>query len=37
MADAELIFGRDTDGKYKQALNKIGIDLGMLSSEAGHA
>jgi putative transcriptional regulator len=36
-ADPELIFGQDTDGKYKQALNKIGIDLGMLSSEAGHA
>jgi putative transcriptional regulator len=32
-----LIFGQDTDGKYKQALSKIGIELGMLSSEAGHA
>jgi putative transcriptional regulator len=37
MADPELIFGQDTDGKYKQALSKIGINLGMLSSEAGHA
>ena len=36
-ADAELIFGQDTDGKYLKALKKIGIDLGMLSSEAGHA
>jgi len=36
-ADSELIFGQDMDGKYKQALSKIGIDLGMLSSEAGHA
>src|ERR1700742_3226329 len=36
-ADAELIFGQDTGGKYERALKKIGIDLGMLSSEAGHA
>jgi putative transcriptional regulator len=36
-ADSELIFGTDTDGKYAKALKKLGIDLGMLSSEAGHA
>src|SRR5436190_17959445 len=36
-ADSELIFGNDTDRKYEKALRKIGIDLGMLSSEAGHA
>jgi putative transcriptional regulator len=36
-ADTELIFGQDSDGKYERALKKIGIDLGMLSSEAGHA
>ncbi len=36
-ADPELIFGPDTDGKYEKALKKIGIDLGMLSSESGHA
>jgi putative transcriptional regulator len=36
-ADPELIFGPDTGGKYTLALKKIGIDLGMLSSEAGHA
>ena len=36
-ADPELIFGPDTGSKYQQAMRKIGIDLGKLSSEAGHA
>ena len=36
-ADAELIFGSDIDNKYEKAMRKIGIDLGMLSNEAGHA
>jgi len=36
-ADSELIFGTDTAHKYEKALRKIGIDLGMLSSESGHA
>jgi putative transcriptional regulator len=36
-ADQELIFGPDIEGKYGRALRKIGIDPGMLSSEAGHA
>jgi putative transcriptional regulator len=36
-ADPDLIFGADTGRKYVNALKKIGIDLGMLSSEAGHA
>ena len=36
-ADAELLFGKDNDGKYNKALKKIGIDIGMLSGEAGHA
>jgi putative transcriptional regulator len=36
-ADPNLIFGSDTSVKYDMALKKIGIDLGMLSSEAGHA
>ncbi|HMK81088.1 MAG TPA: YqgE/AlgH family protein [Xanthobacteraceae bacterium] len=36
-ADKELIFGADADGKYEKAMRKIGIDLGKLSSEAGHA
>src|SRR5277367_911794 len=36
-ADPELVFGTDIDSKYHRALKKIGIELGMLSSEAGHA
>ena len=36
-ADPELIFGGDTLGKYDKALRKIGIDLGQLSTQAGHA
>jgi len=36
-ADSELIFGPDVSGKYERALRKIGIDLGMLSNQAGHA
>jgi putative transcriptional regulator len=36
-ADSDLIFGTDTETKYDRALQKIGIDLAMLSSEAGHA
>lgn len=36
-ADSHLVFGTDTGGKYEKAMGKLGIDLGMLSSEAGHA
>jgi putative transcriptional regulator len=36
-ADAELVFGTDIEKKYDKALAKIGIALGMLSSESGHA
>ncbi len=36
-ANSELIFGSDIEGKYQLALRKLGIDLGMLSSDAGHA
>ena len=36
-ADAELVFGRDNEGKYDKALKKIGVEIGMLSCEAGHA
>jgi putative transcriptional regulator len=36
-ADPDLIFGTDVDEKYQRALQKIGIDPGMLSNEAGHA
>ncbi|AXK83343.1 YqgE/AlgH family protein [Pseudolabrys taiwanensis] len=36
-ADSDLIFGTDIEHKYERALRKIGIDLAMLSNEAGHA
>jgi len=36
-ADPDLIFGQDVERKYERALQKIGIHLGMLSTEAGHA
>src|SRR5438093_9443661 len=36
-ADPELIFGNDVNAKYQKALRKLCIDLGMLSSESGHA
>ncbi|WP_458761402.1 YqgE/AlgH family protein [Afipia sp. TerB] len=36
-ADPELIFGSDIEDKYQRALAKIGIDLAMLSNDAGHA
>jgi putative transcriptional regulator len=36
-ADPELVFGDDVEEKYSRALQKIGIDPGMLSGEAGHA
>lgn len=36
-ADEDLIFNPDLDSKYEMALARIGIDPGMLSSEAGHA
>jgi putative transcriptional regulator len=36
-ADSDLVFGNDIDSKYDRALKKIGIDLAMLSNEAGHA
>jgi putative transcriptional regulator len=36
-ADRDLVFDRDIDSKYDRALKKIGIDLAMLSNEAGHA
>ena len=36
-ADKDLIFGTDITAKYIKALQKLGIDLAMLSSEAGHA
>ena len=36
-ADPDLVFGGDVEEKYLRALRKIGIDPGMLSTEAGHA
>jgi putative transcriptional regulator len=32
-----LTYGDDPDHNYEKALRKLGIDLGQLSSEAGHA
>jgi putative transcriptional regulator len=36
-ADAGLLFDDDLDTKYERSLSKIGVDLAMLSSEAGRA
>ncbi|MCE8000419.1 MAG: YqgE/AlgH family protein [Rhodobiaceae bacterium] len=36
-ADDELLFGDDLEGKYDQALAKLGVDISFLSGDAGHA
>lgn len=36
-ADPELVFGSSVEAKYELALRKLGVQPGMLSSEAGHA
>jgi putative transcriptional regulator len=36
-ADLDLVFGGDNERKWERALAKLGIDLSLLSSEAGHA
>jgi putative transcriptional regulator len=36
-ADLDLVFGVQNDTKWERAIAKIGIDLTLLSSEAGHA
>ena len=36
-ADPDLIFDADDGSKYDRALAKLGVNLGMLSSDAGHA
>lgn len=36
-ADDDLIFGENLDDKWKQAMDKIGIDPSLLSDKAGHA
>src|SRR6267378_3804391 len=36
-ADADLVFSDDIDAKWQRALAKLGVDLTMLSTDAGHA
>jgi putative transcriptional regulator len=36
-ADPDLIFDSDFEAKWQRALAKLGIDLTMLSTDAGHA
>jgi putative transcriptional regulator len=36
-ADDNIVFAPDHDAKWRRALAKLGIDLSMLSSDAGHA
>ena len=36
-ADSDLVFDQDFDAKWQRALAKLGIDLTLLSTEAGHA
>jgi len=36
-ADPELTFGQDNEGKWEHAIAKIGVNLSLLSGEAGHA
>jgi putative transcriptional regulator len=36
-ADDDIVFSADYDTKWRRALAKLGIDLSMLSSDAGHA
>jgi putative transcriptional regulator len=36
-ADADLVFDGDFDAKWQRALGKLGVDMTMLSNEAGHA
>ncbi len=36
-ADSDLVFDDDFDAKWQRALAKLGVDLTMLSTDAGHA
>jgi putative transcriptional regulator len=36
-ADEDIVFDSDHDGKWQRALAKLGVDLSLLSSDAGHA
>lgn len=35
--DPELLFGIDLGAKYQTAMHKLGVDISLLSGEAGHA
>jgi putative transcriptional regulator len=37
IADSDLVFDADFEAKWRRALAKLGIDLTLLSTEAGHA
>ncbi len=36
-ADSNLVFGDELDDKWQAAINKLGFDPGLLSSDLGHA
>lgn len=36
-ADPGIVFNADLDAKWQQALGKLGVDLSLLSEDAGHA
>lgn len=36
-ADEAIVFDPDHDGKWQRALAKLGVDVSLLSSDAGHA
>ena len=36
-ADEDIVFGNDLDAKWRQAVETLGIDITLLSGEAGHA
>ena len=36
-ADLSIVFGEDNDAKWKLAAAKMGVDLSLLTTDAGHA
>ena len=36
-ADEELVFGEDIDSKWERAIAKLGVEVSLLSGDAGHA
>ena len=36
-ADEDIVFGDDLDAKWRRAVETLGIDISLLSGEAGHA